>query len=471
MRPLLVLALLAGCGKPTLVVTGATAARLEAGDFAPLTVDGDRILDARGRQVILRGLQHHALQDVAYQGRAVLSGDHEEIAGWGFRALRLSISWSRVEPVRGSYDEAYLDALQTELDLFQQAGLYAIIEWHQDQYGRCTVADAVNNGNGAPDWACDQSIPRGAFAYLSQFDRLWRNDDTLFDAYVAAFAHVIDRVGAHPAVLGYDVFNEPYGSGGSPTFEQNALLPSYRALVPRLRAAGARGLLFLDAPGYRNESFQMATAPLADVDRDLVYAPHLYTSWLSLFLLGTSPSAESKLADFAAASMQASGLGLPWWNGEWGVNLFLDDWHDLAVRHVRLEEKYKVGSSYWAFEQATPNQGDASVSGGQSLLDEARNPRSDLVDVLSRPYPMQTPGTLDTFSFDFKTHTLDVAFDSDSTAPMVIYAPARHLTKSMCLQVSATGAAQYDYDAKRELVVLRFANAGRQALTLAPCGK
>ncbi len=92
------LVLLAGCGPaaspaPSYVVAPAGhRAPLTAGAFLPLRTAGPRILDAAGRQVILRGLEIHDLQDVAYGGRRVLPGDDARIASWGFTTVRFAIS-------------------------------------------------------------------------------------------------------------------------------------------------------------------------------------------------------------------------------------------------------------------------------------------------------------------------------------------------------------------------------------------
>ncbi len=280
-----------------------------------------------------------------------------------------------------------------------------------------------NAANGAPDWTC----PSGqAPAIGALFDRLWNNDDGLFDSFVAAWGHVIDALGNHAALAGLDVFNEPTGTAQTPTLERDYVYPAYRKIVPALRTSGANGLLFLDATLARNDATTLYTEPLDDLGAGVVFAPHLYSGWIQLYILQQPISADVKAQDFAAAVAQASALRLPLWNGEWGVNLDLPSANQDLETHVGLEDSSLIGSSYWAFERATPSNGNPSIAGAQSILDTDGNPRQDVVDRLARPYPIQSPGTLVSVNYDFAAHRLVVALNVDAsiTAPLVLYAPA-----------------------------------------------
>lgn len=470
----------AGCSKdaapgPPVQADGGTHATLDAGALFPIAVKGGQIVDPAGRTVILRGLQHHALQDVRYAGREVLSEDYPRIASWGFTTLRMAFSWSRLEPVRGAYDDTYLGEIRQALDAAHAAGLGVLLEWHQDLWGKCSQAEtspSAMNANGAPDWACpsgyDDTRP---LAFPELFDRLYANEDGLLDAYVAAWQHVVRRLGDHPAVVGYDLLNEPNGTAPYPAFERDALFPTYRKTIAALRAAGARGPLLLEAPFRRFETYEMYTERFAEVDPDLVYAPHLYTGWFSLYILKRSPTQQSKELDFGKAAAQASAMGLPLWNGEWGVNLMLETGLDDLERHTTLEDRYRIGSSYWAFQRAVPGQGDDSISGGQSILDADRSVRFQVVDKIARPYPIQTPGALTSLAWDWESRKLTVEIDAtDVSSPMVLYAPRRHLGASMCVAVEGPSARAWQWDeASNERLVVKLSAPGRHTVRLSRC--
>ena len=445
---------------------------LDEGALLPLTTQSGRIIDAVGRQVILRGVEHHALQDVDYVGREVMPEDYPLIASWGFTTVRMAISWSRIEPSPGQYDDGYIGEIRAAMDACLAAGLTVVLEWHQDLWGRCSQAGSLivsNAANGAPDWTCPAG-PAPALGTL--FDRLWSNQDGLFDALLGAWSHVLSALGGHPALAGLDVFNEPAGTAQTPSLERDYVYPAYRRIVPALRASGASGLLFLDAPLARNDDTALYTEPLDDLGAGAVFAPHLYTGWIKLYILQTPISADAKTQDFAAAVTQAGSLHLPLWNGEWGVNLDLPSATADLETHVGLEDSSLIGSSYWAFERAVPSNGNPSISGAQSILDENRAPRQDVVDRLSRPYPIQSPGTIVSSAYDFTAHRLVVTLDVDGSiaAPLVLYAPARHLSSAKCLSVTGPGGWHWDERPERDRVLVGFDAPGRYTITLQRCG-
>jgi len=445
---------------------------LDAGAFLPLSVKGDALIDAEGRQVILRGIEHHSLQDVDHGGRQVEPGDYALIASWGFTTMRVAISWSQIEPERGKYDSAYLDQIGGVLEAAKAAGLTVVLEWHHDLWGRCAIdpkSSLALSANGAPDWTCPAGYLPSTTGYRQLFDRLWNNDNGLMDAYLAAWSKVIARFGSHPALLGYDIFNEPAGGLNQPDFEKQQYLPALHAIVPALRKQGAKGLLFFDAPGVRNESQYMYAEPVAGLDPDIVYAPHLYSGWANLYILERPPDPAVKKKDFANAEKEARTFGVPWWNGEWGVNNNLPSADADLELHVGLEDQYRVGSSYWAFEQATSSVGDASISGAQAVLDADRHVRQDIVDRLSRPYPIAVPGKLDSLSYDFQAHALDVKLEADgSNKPAILYAPRRQLGDAICLDVNGPSGWSWDYHADKQRILVELP-AGAFTLHLARC--
>ncbi len=446
-------------------------AALDEGPLLPLATQAGRIVDAAGRQVILRGVEHHALQDVDYTGREVLPADYPLIASWGFTTLRMAISWSRIEPSPGQYDDGYLGEIRDAMDASLAAGLSVVLEWHQDLWGRCSQTGSIivsNAANGAPDWTCPAG-PAPAIGAL--FDQLWSNQNGLFDSFLAAWGHVLSVLGAHPALAGLDVFNEPTGTAQTPSLERDYVYPAYRKIVPALRAGGASGLLFVDAPLGRNDDTSLYTEPLDDLGAGVVFAPHLYSGWIQLYVLQAPIAPDVKAQDFAAAVAQAGALHLPLWNGEWGVNLNLPSADTDLETHVGLEDSTLIGSSYWAFERAVPTNGNPSISGAQSILDTNRNPRQDVVDRLSRPYPIQTPGALVSSAYDFVAHRLAVTLDADPsiTLPLVLYAPVRHLSSAICLSVSGPGGWHFDERPDRQRVLVSFDAAGRYTVTLQRC--
>ena len=143
----------------------------------PDAVNGGRIVDADGREVILRGVNVNALVEY-WQMRADLpttfpltEPDVDEMAQIGCNAVRLLVSWSRIEPAPGAYDETYLDEVEHAVEWFSERGIYSIIDFHQDAWGPTLAArpdeiceppnQPAFGWDGAPGWATlDGGEPR-----------------------------------------------------------------------------------------------------------------------------------------------------------------------------------------------------------------------------------------------------------------------------------------------------------------------
>ena len=153
---------------------GATALpRLSA---QPDRVDGGRIVDSRGREVILRGVNVNSLGEY-WQGTHVKPvlplerQDPRRISRIGWNVVRLIVSWSRVEPSPGDYNERYLDRVSKWISRFEREGVYTIVDFHQDAWG-ATLAGRLDEPcppgyetafgwDGAPAWATlDEDQPR-----------------------------------------------------------------------------------------------------------------------------------------------------------------------------------------------------------------------------------------------------------------------------------------------------------------------
>lgn len=167
---------LAGCS------SSSSSENVVAGPLAALHAEldpdnGGRIVDAAGREVLLRGVNVNSLGEYwAYDPDAptVLpfdEADAEAIAGIGWNVVRLIITWSRVEPEPGRYDEAYLDEAEALVRVFESREIYTIIDLHQDAWGPSLAARDDENcpegttpafgWDGAPAWATlDQDASR-----------------------------------------------------------------------------------------------------------------------------------------------------------------------------------------------------------------------------------------------------------------------------------------------------------------------
>src|ERR1700747_2356058 len=114
-------------------VAGAT------GSLRPLHVSHEerpRIVDDRGRTVLLRGVNVNQLgdyyQDDPYIPSTVLlsQGDFQRIAGLGMDVVRLIVHWSKLEPTRGFIDPAYLAEIHQAVEWAAANDVYVVLDMH-----------------------------------------------------------------------------------------------------------------------------------------------------------------------------------------------------------------------------------------------------------------------------------------------------------------------------------------------------
>jgi len=131
----------------------------------------DRIVDDRGRTLILRGVNlggsskvpaaygsSESLkknESVSFVGRPFPPEEAEEhfekLKNWGFTFIRLVITWEALEHSGpGIYDESYLAYLRKILLIAEQKGISVFIDPHQDVWSRWS------GGDGAPAWTLEK---------------------------------------------------------------------------------------------------------------------------------------------------------------------------------------------------------------------------------------------------------------------------------------------------------------------------
>jgi len=71
---------------------------------------------------------------------------------WGFNFVRLGVMWEGVERQAGAYDMAYLDKVEALINKMGAAGIYTLVDAHQDVFARYMC------GEGIPDFYAKEVI-------------------------------------------------------------------------------------------------------------------------------------------------------------------------------------------------------------------------------------------------------------------------------------------------------------------------
>lgn len=212
-----------------LVVAGACSGGGEArAPFRPIDSDGVHLRDELGRIALFRGVNARVegIFDVTFDdGREPLEpipplddADCRRMRELGFDLLRLAIDWSGIEPERDEFSEAYLDRVAAAVDCAGSAGLLVLLDLHQDAYSKEIGED------GAPLWAIepppamllegpldDLDARRQSRQVLDAFDSFFAAGDPhgLQAEFIAMLEEVAARFASDPAVIGFELFNEP----------------------------------------------------------------------------------------------------------------------------------------------------------------------------------------------------------------------------------------------------------------------
>lgn len=394
------------------------------------TAAGAFLADANGARVMLRGINVNQLGEYMPGDPklpAVLplsEQDFVDIAALGMNVVRLTLSWSALEPEPGRISSAYLARIATALDWARAHGVYVVLDLHQDAWSMhvgappgtdCRPGSSPMIGwDGAPRWATltDGTDPcqvtgRDMAPNVSRaFQSFYMDRDGIQTHLVQAWAALAQAFGADPIVAGYDLLNEP-NFAETPPIASTLLLANFHARAidairraERARPGGFSHPVFVE-PSIFWSGFGIDNLPPRDFtsDRQVVFSPHLYNESITadqdFGLDFVSIERGIALADGAARQ-----LGMPLWVGEWGFFKAPGTALPGLERQVRAEDAARIGSAFWAWKQgcSDPHVYPHEVAGNirhwhcpdmQEIGSEKR-----ITDPLSRPLLRSSPDAL-----------------------------------------------------------------------------
>jgi endoglycosylceramidase len=397
---------------------------------SPLGVRCNALVDSEGRTVLLHGLNARVasvFDDTFTDGRLPLmtlpsftAEDATRIRALGFNALRLPVNWSGIEPTEdGGIVASYLDGVAAVTSMCGAAGVLVLIDLHQDAYSKEIGQD------GAPLWAISPpptQLLGGPLTDLgSRFSSVQVQDaySTFFagpDAgaylrtrYAAMAEKLATRFANDPAVLGFELYNEPIA--GEPQ-----LVAFDQQMIPAVRAAAPTKLVLFEPNAVRNE---INMAPLGDgsLGAGTAYAPHVYT------LAFTDPDETGVTeATYSASNVNALSEARSWEAPlvitEYGYPPGSPNFANWAMWQGDLEDEVRASSFFWLWKEY------GTGSWGFYDFDDAGTgtERGAVVAAMTRARLEAAAGEIVSVAYDAASLVLTVVLNgSDAvTAPNVV---------------------------------------------------
>ncbi len=300
-----------------IAVFGATA----HGHADRLRADGKFFRDEQGAVVVLRGLNVAADAKVPPFRPISDPSMLDRLPELGVNVARLLFTWEAFEPERGNYDASYLDYYAAAVDALDARGVRVIVDVHQDAFSRFSTDGC---GEGMPSWAISSSVAPDVpdngpncsswgikFILDTDTHRSW--NDFYADvggvrtSYLAMLTEVAKRVGAHPAVIGYDMLNEPWGD------EVTQIGPLYEEAARALKAEDPDAILFVSAQALTSAGQETLLAK--PTFTNFAYSPHYYDGGIVLSKTWSGGTLDEPVGRMSA---QADRWNAPLFVGEFG---------------------------------------------------------------------------------------------------------------------------------------------------------
>ncbi|MGA5044701.1 cellulase family glycosylhydrolase [Streptomyces arboris] len=376
------------------------------------------LTDSRGRTLTLRGWN---VEDKANRGEAALSAITErhfrDLRAGGFNFARLLVFWDDLEPRRGQYSERYLRKIERILGWAHRHRIHVLIDAHQDVFGPAFghrgIPEWATRTDGLPftpnpdDWFSEYFQP----AVQRAFTHLYEDPD-LRRAQAAMWQVLAERLRGHPAVIGYDLINEPMGElregEDLPTaarrIEAQHLTPMYNRLARAIRAKDRSTWLFVEPTPIVGEGVPTGLGRIHD--SRTVYAPHFYNTAMEAGA-DYDPEAGWIEAYEAAVTAYPARYRMPVVVGEWGpLNNSLPNMGRFYREAVASLNRYSSGWAGYVW----------CYGGGYCAVDERGRFRTNK-EQTATPYAPAVAGTVRSDTYDAATRSYRLAYRAATARP------------------------------------------------------
>ncbi len=363
-----------------------------------LRAEGPYFRDAQGGVVVLRGL--NVAGDAKVPPFRVVDDARllDDFPAWGVNVARVLFTWEAFEPVRGEYDAGYLDYYVGLLDALHARGVWAIVDLHQDAFSRFATDGC---GEGMPEWAVSPATTKHEpdngpacsswgikFIIDTDTHRCW--DDFYADThgvrtrYLALLDTLAERLSDHPAVIGYDVLNEPWAD------EKKQLGPLYADAARVVRAHAESAILFV-SPRALTSAGQDTELERPAFD-NFAYAPHFYDGGIVTLHRWLGSDLEEPVGRMQA---RAEAWNVPLFVGEFGAPAGAENGPAyMEAYYAALDARFASGAQWSFVAHWTEERKDGWNDENFSIVDAQLRPRDNY---RVRPYPARIAGKPSSF--------------------------------------------------------------------------
>lgn len=406
-----------------------------------LGTDGNIFLDSSGRAVILRGFVTATHNDSEKKDEVTYtSADYQRMktSGANYQSIRIYVGWIGGWP---GYEAApgYLDKLDQMISRAKQEGIYSEF--------KLTLYDLPG------------MLRRDQTQKHATWGAFWRNAEGEQEALIAGWKKIWEHYKDEPAIIGYDLLNEPEKgdlSVSADEFTKNYLIPFDRKIIDEFRKIDKKHFALMQ-PGFGGidaKTGDIAFYPLTiSVERPIVYAPHVYITFPLRPSFTYSPERYQALVDryVSEAKLQNAPLLI----GEMGEFwLSSDDGNGSKETAFRAAEDTQID----LFDQKLVSfsrpiyTNDRSIAVAHNILKgkaesiSESEERTWITDTMARPYPQRTAGILKSMTFDIDKKSFSLVYRADSSLGTTeVFIPVgRHYKDGFTVKHSGGITLNYD---------------------------
>lgn len=403
--------------KVTFILLAVLAGCTRAPDmYEPLDwvhINGNTLFDSSGRTIILRGfvtLTHNGpgTDEVVYT-----INDYQKMKSMGanYQSIRLFAGWIGGWPGYTA-DDHYLEKLDHMVSLGKQVGMYSQFKLTMyDIKGMLTDTTLRDK-----TW--------GSF---------WRNENGEQDIVIAAWKTIWEHYKDEPAVIGYDILNEPC-KGDFAVSDEDFILhlnTFYQKALDELQQINDHiGFIQppLASPAVDKKTGAILYMPYTEpISRSVVYAPHFYVNVRMYDINNYSKLLEKYLNE---AKIHNAPLIMGECGEFWDMTNDGDPGKEALIQNaenaqIDLFDHALIGFSRpWYSNDRVVGIGHAVIKGKTKAL--TGQERTFITDVIARVYPQRTAGHLYSFTFSQDTKHFSLVYEPHTGKTVIFIPRERH---------------------------------------------